>query len=498
MLRCRSTVRRLQSVIARQLSVSTSIAPKTTKISVSTPNFHTVSLNTKVQPIAFNIRTMSTTQSKSVARLVDIPVDELANKVVFVRVDYNVTMEETAPGQYQVKKSSYKRIVESLPTLRHLLDAGAKIVLASHLGDPVDNDPSLSLAPVGPVLTELLGCKVAVAKTSVGDEVKALAGSLEAGSILLLENLRYSKAEKKNDPKFVSGLIDSTGLDIYVNDAFGTAHRKHASVVGVPEEIRRRNLDGWPTGEFKKVPCVSGMLMGKEVKYLSEVFPESNNKNNTNTNAKQIAAVLGGAKVSSKLPVFKNLIPKVDMLIIGGAMALPFIKANGVDITGVDAEAVDAASQVLSLAKDAGVRVILPVDFNTATKLEDSAVSGEASIVYDTAALPAGVFSLDIGPKSTQLFCDELAKCSVVVWNGPLGKFEWAEYAKSTMAVVEALSAMPDVVTVVGGGETAQCIELAKDQGIDVKITHVSTGGGASLEMLQGIELPAIAALDTK
>jgi phosphoglycerate kinase len=338
------------------------------------------------------------------------------------------------------------------------------------------------------VLEELLHVPVTFVPDCIGESVRSTVTTLQPGSILVLENLRYHAGEKKNDKAFIESLISAINPDVYVNDAFGTAHRKHASVVGLPTMLRARaKVGGNP------VPCVSGFLMGKEVRFLSESIPQARVPGNL------FVAILGGAKVTSKLPVFKNLLPRVNKVLVGGAMALPFLKAKGHAIANVDDENVAAAQTVLDDAKECGAEIVLPVDFLTSPTFEDPAVTGVAPATHSVEDIPEGAFCLDIGPKTVEIFAEAVKDATTAVWNGPLGRFEWDAFSAGSIAMVEALSAPGNRTSIVGGGETAQVVTLAgKKHDFVPCISHVSTGGGASLEMLQGDELPAISALDAK
>lgn len=468
------------------------------------------------------------TDAPAIRTLSDLPRKSLHDKTVFVRVDFNVkyrpvsfpsspsTSSELVPNLpvtgLEVNPSSMKRIVEAMPTINYLVQSGARVVLASHLGDPpsdasASSDPTFSLAPVSVALAKLLEesttvsnlppytPRVLFATDSAGESAKAAAASLLPGQVLLLENTRLypGKAEKKNDMAYAQALVDAIHPDIYVNDAFGTAHRAHVSVVGVPSLV--------------KGPKVAGFLLEKEVKYLSSVLPSKSERNTRQTTPEQknstrekAVVVLGGAKVSSKVPVLLNLLSRVDTCLIGGAMALPFLKAKGMNpgVMKEGDEAVEAAKDILFKAKAAQVEIVLPVDFVTSHVFAPEA----ETIVKKSNELQDQDFSIDIGPSTSAQFAKIIndPTVKVVVWNGPLGVFEWESAAKGTSSLVHALSdaTKHGLISVVGGGETAQAVAVEQKKGESVTLTHVSTGGGASLEMLEGKVLPALTVLDTK
>jgi phosphoglycerate kinase len=380
----------------------------------------------------------------------------LAGTRVFVRVDYNVPVEGG-------KITDDTRIRASLPTLEHLLKGGARLALASHLGRPKKGPaPELSLKPVGARLSELLGRPVTMAPDCVGDEVRTLASGLRDGSVLLLENVRFHPEEEKNDPAFAKRLIEDTGATVFVNDAFGSAHRAHASTEGVSHHV--------PTS-------VAGLLMEKEIKYLGMALeaPE-----------RPFVAILGGAKVSDKIQVIESLLPRVDTLLIGGGMAYTFFRAQGL-ATGrslVEEDKVDLARSLLERAKG---KIRLPTDHVVAADFKADAASKTAPV----AEVPEGWMGLDIGPASAQAFAEVVANAKLVLWNGPMGVFEMAPFAQGTLAMARALAASA-AITIVGGGDSVAAIT---QMGLADQITHVSTGGGASLEFLAGDPLPGVACL---
>ncbi len=380
---------------------------------------------------------------------------DVAGKRVLVRADLNVPLSEGAV-------LDDTRIVESLPTIRQLIERGATVILCSHLGRPKGRDLSQSLAPVATRLSELIGKPVIRATDCIGPEVRTLVESAPVGSVILLENLRFHAEEEKNEPAFAAALASLA--DAYVNDAFGAAHRAHASTEGVAHLL----------------PSAAGLLMEKEVRYLGELVANP---------PAPFAAVVGGAKVSSKIPAIDHLLPKIDILLVGGGMANTFLKAEGVDVQAslVEDEQVDAARTIMVRARERGVEVHLPVDCVTAGRFAADA----ATATVDVGAVPPGHMILDIGPRSVAAFTAALARAKAVVWNGPMGVFEMEPFSHGSFDLARAIAAL-EATTVVGGGETAAVVAQA---GLKDQFTHVSTGGGASLEMLEGRELPGVAAL---
>jgi len=381
---------------------------------------------------------------------------DLQGKRVFIRVDFNVPLAKNANGDMEI--TSDKRIKASLPSIQYALEHGAGVILASHLGRPKGKpNPEMSLKPVAARLQELLGRPVVMAADCVGPEVEALKPA--PGGVLLLENLRYHAEEEKNDPEFAKKL--AALCDVYVNDAFGSAHRAHASTEGM----------------IKFVPkAAAGLLMDQELKYLGMAV--------TNP-ARPCAAILGGAKVSDKIEVIRNLGKVVDKLLIGGAMAYTFLKAQGLP-TGkslVEADKVDLAANLL---KELGAKLMLPVDHVVVSEIAE----GAPYEVVET--IPEGKIGVDIGPKTIAAYAREIAGAKTVIWNGPMGIFEKPPFDKGTVALAKAV-ADSGAISVVGGGDSEKAIKAA---GVTGKITHVSTGGGASLEFLAGIQLPGVAALN--
>jgi phosphoglycerate kinase len=384
---------------------------------------------------------------------------DVAGKKVLMRVDYNVPMEGGAI-------TDDTRIRATLPSLKYLLDKGAAIILASHLGRPKGTpEPKYSLAPVAKRLSELLGLEVQLAGDCVGPAAEGPAKALKPGQVLMLENLRFHQEEEKNDPEFARQLA-ALG-ETFVNDAFGVSHRAHASVEGVT----------------KYLPAAAGFLLEKEIDFLGRAV---------NNPAHPYVAIIGGAKVSDKIGVIANLITKVDTIIIGGGMANTFLAAQGKP-TGkslVEADKLDLAKSLIAQAKDKSVSLLLPVDVVVADKFAADA----ASKVVDAGAIPADWMALDIGPDSVAAFAKALAGAKLIVWNGPMGVFEMDAFAKGTEGVARAVAAA-DAISVVGGGDSVAAIEKV---GLQAKISHISTGGGASLEFLEGKVLPGVAALADK
>lgn len=387
----------------------------------------------------------------------------LKSKRVLVRVDFNVPMENG-------RVTDDTRIAESLPTITKILSSGGRAILMSHLGRPKGKpNPEFSLKPIALRLSELLGQPVALASDCVGPPVKKQVGQLKDGDCLLLENLRFHKEEEENEQNFAKELA-SLG-DLYVNDAFGTAHRAHASTEGVTRYVK---------------PAVAGYLMKKEIEYLSRAVgnPE-----------RPYVAILGGAKISGKIDVIENLMNKVDTLIIGGGMAFTFFKAQGFEIGDslLEADRLDLAKRILDEVKKRNVTFLLPADCVVADRFDKAANTK----IVPVSAIPAGWQGLDIGPESVKLFKEALENAKTVVWNGPMGVFEMEQFAAGTIAIAKTLAEITrnGATTIVGGGDSAAAIAKA---GVENAVSHVSTGGGASLEFLGGKVLPGIAALTDK
>lgn len=385
---------------------------------------------------------------------------DLKGKRVIARVDFNVPLD--ADGNI----TDDKRIRAALPTIRHIIDQGASLILVSHLGRPKEGpDPKYSMKPTAKRLSELLGKEVQLAADVIGADAKAKAAALKPGEILMLENVRFHKEETKNDPAFAKELASMA--DIYVNDAFGTAHRAHASTAGLADYL----------------PAVSGFLIKKELDIMGKALEDPE---------RPFVAILGGAKVSDKIGVIESLLEKVDTLIIGGSMAYTFFVAKGYAIgtSKFEADKVDLAASLLAKAEEKGVNLLLPVDNVVGREFD----ANTESQVVDSDKIPDGWMGLDIGPRSVELFSEAIRGARTVVWNGPVGVFEMEKFAVGTRKIAEALAAS-SAVTIVGGGDSAAAVE---QMGFSDKITHISTGGGASLEFLEGIELPGIAVLNEK
>ena len=386
---------------------------------------------------------------------------DVAGKKVLVRCDFNVPLNKET-GEI----TNDLRIVSALPTIKYLLEHNAKVILCSHLGKPKGEiKPELSLKPVAKRLSEYLGFEVKLAKDIVGDDAKTLSNNLKEGEAILLENVRFDKREEANDAEFSKELASLA--DIYVNDAFGTAHRAHSSTAGVADYL----------------PAVCGFLIEKEVKMLGDALDNP---------VRPFVAILGGAKVSDKIKVIEKLIEKADSIIIGGGMTYTFLKAMGYNVGDsiCELDRIDLAKETMKKAEEKGVKLLFPVDtvcgkeFSNDTEIK----------TVDSKEIPDGWQGLDIGPESIKIFTDELRKAKTVMWNGPLGVFEFENFAKGTNAIAKVLSEI-DATTVIGGGDSAAAVEKG---GFADKITHISTGGGASLEFLEGKPLPGIECLENK
>ncbi len=379
---------------------------------------------------------------------------DVRGKRVLVRADLNVPIENGVI-------SDDTRIRESLPTIEYLLGQDARVIVCSHLGRPKGPDPALSLAPVAGRMANLLGREVLFAEDCIGPAAEAAVEAM-GHHVLLLENLRFHPEEEKNDPEFARQLASLA--EVFVNDAFGAAHRAHASTEGVTHYL----------------PAVAGLLMEKEVRYLGALVASP---------PRPFAAVVGGAKVSSKLPAIQHLLPKVDLLLVGGGMANTFLKARGLEVGAslVEDDLLDAARDLMRTAESRGVELHLPVDVIAASRF---AADAETAVV-PVDQVPRGYLILDIGPDTVRRYAEALRRAKAVVWNGPMGVFEMAPFAGGSFELARAIASL-DAVTVVGGGETAAVVAAA---GLQERFTHVSTGGGASLEMLEGKTLPGVAAL---
>ncbi len=391
---------------------------------------------------------------------------DLKGKKVFVRVDFNV------PFDAQGNISDDTRIVAALPTIKHLIEQGAMVVLTSHLGRPKSKaDFQFSLAPVAKALAEKLGKDVTFVDDCIGDKVKDACSKMKEGDVVLLENSRFYSEEKKNDPEFAKKLAEDTGAQAYVNDAFGTAHRAHATTAGVAAYLPIK---------------VAGLLIEKELEFLGS---------KTETPVRPFTVILGGSKVSDKITVIDALLDKCDAMLIGGAMAYTFALAQGkkVGTSLVEPDKIELAKSALEKAKAKGVKFLLPVD-NAACQNIDFANGKVSEIKIMEGDIDEGWAGVDIGPKTIELYKNQVAESKTILWNGPMGIFEIKDCAKGTFAVAEAV-AKSDAISIIGGGDSVKAI---KKSGYAGDVSFISTGGGASLEFLEGKELPGVAVLDKK
>jgi phosphoglycerate kinase len=395
---------------------------------------------------------------KSVANLSS---SDLSGKRVLVRVDFNVPVDDGG------NITDDTRIRAALPTIQDLTGKGAKVILSSHFGRPKGVDDKYRLTPVAKRLSELLGQNVVKTDDCIGDEVAAKVGAMQNGQVLLLENVRFHPEEEKNTPEFAKQL--AANADLYVNDAFGTAHRAHASTEGVTHYLS---------------PSVAGYLIEKELKYLQSAIESPQ---------RPLAAIIGGSKVSSKIGVIETLLDKCDKLIIGGGMIFTFYKARGLSVgkSLVEEDKLELAKTLEAKAKERGVQLLLPTDVVVADNFAPDANSQTVKIE----SIPDGWMGLDIGPDSVKLFQEALADCKTVIWNGPMGVFEFDKFAVGTEAIAHSLADLTKkgATTIIGGGDSVAAVEKV---GVAEQMSHISTGGGASLELLEGKELPGIAALD--
>jgi phosphoglycerate kinase len=393
--------------------------------------------------------------------LASLSAADISGKRALVRVDFNVPVDD------QGNITDDTRIRAALPTIQDLTQKGAKVILTSHFGRPKGVDEKLRLTPVAKRLSELLGQEVVKTDDCIGDDVATKVGALANGQVLLLENVRFYKEEEKNDPEFAQKL--AANADFYVNDAFGTAHRAHASTEGVTKFLS---------------PSVAGYLVEKELQYLQGAIEEPK---------RPLAAIIGGSKVSSKIGVIETLLEKCDKLIIGGGMIFTFYKARGLSVgkSLVEEDKLELAKSLEAKAKERGVALLLPTDIVSADKFAPDANATTVSIEN----IPADGMGLDIGPDSVKVFQEALADCKTVIWNGPMGVFEFDKFAAGTEAIAHTLAEIgkTGATTIIGGGDSVAAVEKV---GLADQMSHISTGGGASLELLEGKVLPGIAALD--
>lgn len=388
---------------------------------------------------------------------------DVAGKKVLLRCDFNVPMAKDGSGVI----TDDKRIRAALPTIQYLLEQNAAVVACSHMGKPKGEvKPELSLKPVAARLSELLGKPVIMAEDVVGPDAQAKAAALKPGEILLLENTRFEPGETKNDPALAKAMASLA--DVYVSDAFGAVHRAHASTAGVADYL----------------PAVSGFLIQKELEVIGGALADPK---------RPLVAILGGAKVADKIGVIKNLLQKADTILIGGGMSYTFLAAQGrpIGTSLLDADHVDYARQMLDQASQMGVNLLLPLDNLAAKEFSPDA----APVLVDAQNFPEDLMGMDIGPKTIQLFTDAIRGAGTVIWNGPMGVFEFPAFAQGTRAVAAAMAQQADAVTIVGGGDSASAVEQT---GLAHQLSHISTGGGASLEFLEGLVLPGIACLADK
>lgn len=385
---------------------------------------------------------------------------DVKGKRVLVRCDFNVPIQDG-------KITSDKRIQESLPTIKYLIENGARVILCSHLGRPKGGEfeAGFSLAPVAARLSELLGKEVKMAKDVVGESAQALSKELQDGDVMLIENVRFEKGETKNDPELSKKF--AALADIFVNDAFGSAHRAHSSTAGVADYL----------------PSAVGYLIQKEISFMGQALEAPK---------RPLVAILGGAKVSDKIGVINNLLEKVDALIVGGGMAYTFFAAKGYKVgTSIcETDKIDLANEMLEKAKARGVKFLLPVD----NKVGKEYKPDTESMIVDSDKIPDDYMGLDIGPKTAELFAEAIKGAGTIIWNGPMGVSEWENFAHGTIAVAKAV-AESGAISIIGGGDSAAAVQKL---GFADKMSHISTGGGASLEFLEGKVLPGIDCIDTK
>ncbi|CAG9466162.1 unnamed protein product [Pedinophyceae sp. YPF-701] len=434
-------------------------APRLTfKSSVASFDY-SISLNTRVARKGVLVQAAANKASVG-----DLSKADLEGKRVFVRADLNVPLD----GDQKITDDT--RIRAAVPTLKYLVENGAKVLLTSHLGRPKDGpEDKFRLTPVVPRLAELLGTPVKKVDDCIGPDVEAAVGAMNNGEVLILENVRFYKEETKNVPEFAEKL--AANADLFVNDAFGTAHRAHASTEGVTKYLK---------------PSVAGFLLQKELDYLAGAVTDP---------ARPFCAIVGGSKVSSKIGVIESMLEKCDKIIIGGGMVFTFLKARGLNVGAslVEEDKLDLAKELEEKAAAKGVKLLLPTDVVVADKFAPDANTQTVGVD----AIPDGWMGLDNGPATTELFVKELSECKTVVWNGPMGVFEFDAFAAGTIAIANCLAELTPkgCTTIIGGGDSVAAVEKA---GVAEKMSHISTGGGASLELLEGKVLPGVAALNDK
>lgn len=447
---------------------------KSSELHIKSRGFHTKTRVFNKKTHAFkkphdlhSFRYFSSSCSKNSKKTVDLLTEEdVKGKHVLVRCDFNVPLDKLT-GEI----ADDTRIREAIPTIKLLREKGAKVVLCSHMGRPKGKIvESLSLVPVSNVLPTFLGCPVTQTNDCVGEETVAVINDMSDGDVVLMENLRFHAGETKNDPDFAHELVKTASAEVYVNDAFGCAHRAHSSTAGVCDYI--------------KGPKVAGLLLSKEIDYLSGVV---------NDPKRPFTAIVGGAKVSTKINVLEALVEKTDILILGGAMIFTFLKAQGLNVGSsmVEENSIELATKLMETAKAKGVLLYIPEDVVAAAKFSEEADYK----VVNVNQIPEGWIGLDIGPKSASVIEKHILQSKTIVWNGPMGVFEWKNFEKGTFTVAKAVAEATDkgAVTIVGGGDSVLAVGKC---GVASRMSHISTGGGASLELLEGLVLPGVAALD--
>jgi phosphoglycerate kinase len=464
----RPTMAKAQAPVARRSAkVAAVAAPKAARMASKAAAFGGARKGASVQSV-FAARTASKAQAHRIVKVeavkksvTDLTKADLDGKRVFVRADLNVPMDADK------NITDDTRIRGAIPTIQYLVDNGAKVLLTSHLGRPKGVTEEFRLTPVVGGLKKYLKCEVGKVDDCIGDDVEKAVADMPSGSVLLLENVRFYGEETKNEPGFAEKL--AANADLYVNDAFGTAHRAHASTEGVTKFLS---------------PSVAGLLLQKELDYLQGAVLEPK---------RPFCAIVGGSKVSSKIGVIESLLKSVDMLILGGGMIFTFYKAKGLSVGSslVEEDKIELAKTLMADAEAKGVELLLPTDVLLADKFAADADTQVAA----ADAIPDGWMGLDVGPDTISSFQEKLKTCKTVVWNGPMGVFEMDAFAKGTFAIADTLATMDDAITIIGGGDSVAAVEKA---GLADKMSHISTGGGASLELLEGKVLPGVAALNEK